>query len=321
MSNQLKIVLYLFNFTDSRGSSCTTGGAMVCPIVTRWNLRDSSTIIWMHPWMYHECLYFMAIHPRDVEILHWINENFDLLVALEEELKDTKVDRIHPLGTMTACTVVEMFQSGQKWWTDQRTDISVTRAMTPTWVKMDYKTRFIHVSPDKDTGSSQPPTETCGWHSNCHPSNLVQPWPGLGIERYSLCFFSKQSHVVSQHFSIGIGHVSDECQTSKRDIDPNHFSNGLRGHVLVGTWGWICLSACVKLLLAAAGRAANPSFKLCLPASSSKTWQWIEWMTFHCWRGRKRYSCFDGETESQIGSLFSMIPASLCKIWMYCRGL
>lgn len=64
--------------------------------------------------------------------------------------------------------------------------------------------------------------------------------------------------------------MSDECHSSKCNIDPNHSSNSLRGQVLVCARGGICLSICVKLLLAVAGHIANPSIKLCVLAKQPK---------------------------------------------------
>ncbi len=48
-------------------------------------------------------LMILPIHLVDFEIFHWRSENFDVLVALDENTGNhqvTHVSRIHPLGTM-----------------------------------------------------------------------------------------------------------------------------------------------------------------------------------------------------------------------------
>lgn len=96
------------------------------------------------------------------------------------------------------------------------------------------------LSPDEKTDSCQPQTETSGGIATVTQATCCSP--GLARQCKILFVFSEQSHVVLQHFGAGIGHVSDDCPSSKRDIDPNHFANSLRGHVLVDAWGGICLS-------------------------------------------------------------------------------
>ncbi len=41
---------------------------------------------------------FVSIQPVDVKIFYWICESFELLVALEEKPRITRVRRILPLG-------------------------------------------------------------------------------------------------------------------------------------------------------------------------------------------------------------------------------
>ncbi len=75
-------------------------------------------------------LHFMAIHPRVVETFHSKPQMSTSWWRQKKSQRITRVIRIHHLGTIYVCTkyfmtippvVVEIFQSGPKWWTDQPT--------------------------------------------------------------------------------------------------------------------------------------------------------------------------------------------------------
>ncbi len=48
----------------------------------------------------YECLYFGPISAVDVEIFHWLSENIDMFVVMNEKSQVTKVIKTRPLETM-----------------------------------------------------------------------------------------------------------------------------------------------------------------------------------------------------------------------------
>lgn len=138
--------------------------------------------------------------------------------------------------------------------------MTLIKIMKLAWLKTDRMFTTLHTSALAQTRNRLvwAKDRNQWWHGNCHPSNLLQllPWPGFGNVRY--CLFFQSNHILC-HSTLVL--VLDTCHLSKWDIDSHLFSNSLRGHVLVFAWDGICLSVCIKLLPATAGRTANPSFK------------------------------------------------------------
>ncbi len=74
---------------------------------------------------------FLPIHPADVEIFHWMCDDFDTGFILWGPWMSAQ-SSLTPVD-------VEIFQSGSKWWTDQLTSIALPRAMLLSWLKIDKR--------------------------------------------------------------------------------------------------------------------------------------------------------------------------------------